>query len=70
MQTGERQDSPLHTLPNTGVCTAKAVGRKAGRSEIQGRGVAGADKHWKRSLAREVSIYPDKRQNYRKNAVT
>lgn len=48
----------------------KAVDVKAGRSEIQGRGVAGADKHWKRSLAREVGIYPDKRQNYMENAVT
>lgn len=78
MQTQERQDSTParsqgHCTPfsSTGVCTAgaKAVDIKAGGSEIQGHGVAGGDKHWKRLLAREVSIYLDIRQNYRGNTV-
>lgn len=71
---GEAGQSPAYLqqhFPSKGVCTAgaKAVGIKAEGSEIQGHGVAGGDKHWKRSLATEVDIYLDVRQNYRENAV-
>ena len=76
MQTQERQEGPparcsCAPFPSTGMCTAgaKAVDINAGGSEIQGHGVAGGDKHWERSLAREVSIYLDITQNYRENAV-
>lgn len=79
MQTRERQDRPPPThpqprcapFPGTGVraAGAKAADIKAGGSEIQGRGVAGGDKRWKRSLAREISIYLDIRQNYSEKPV-
>lgn len=66
VQSWERQDSPL---PSHSTHRSVHRGLKAAGSEIQGHGVAGGDKPWKRSLGTEVGVYLDMQKNYREYAV-
>lgn len=63
-EAGQSPALPQHTQESKGTEGLKAAG-----SEIQGHRVAGGDKLWKRSLAREVGIYLDMQKSYREYAV-